>query len=297
MFPNLRITLPNLVKSLTTQKRSYSCENSFAKCKVGLVTGGAGNLGTHFAHLLLKSGAKAVVIADIADIKQKPQICDLMKTYGSDKVEYKVVDITNKDTLRKAYKSIIYYHGQLDFVINCARHMSIDNWERDICVNNYGMLLSTFMGMEYMGNQACKGIGGTIVNVGSMAGVQPFYPVPVYTGSQHFLVQFVRSIGHDFYFYKSNVRIMGFLTGGICRAGKTSPLSEPMKKDSPWKCIADLQGLVDQELKKVKMYDPKIYEDALDVVMTDGRNGDIWVAEGIELYKVLPYTREKLRAQ
>lgn len=57
------------------------------------------------------------------------------------------------------------------------------------------------------------GYGGVIVNKSSIFGLQPFYPTPIYTGTKHFIIGFTRSMGNDYFFNQSKVKLMAFCPG------------------------------------------------------------------------------------
>ncbi|CAH0557387.1 unnamed protein product [Brassicogethes aeneus] len=273
-----------------SQRRKFSCEDQFAKCKVVLINGGGGVTGQAFASLFLKSGAKAVVIADC---ERNECICQLMEKYGGDRLVFEKVDAASKASLEGVFKSTVRNHGHLDFVVNNARFMSIDNWQKTICINNFGLVLGTFFGLKYMGLQKCKGVGGTIVNVSNLAALEPFFPVPVYTGAGHFLLQFTRGMGNNFFYKKSNVRIMGLITASI----HPTELSGALPKDS---CFGDLGNLSEEMAKMVynlPTHDCRTFELFMDHVIKEGQTGDIWVAEGIDVFKIRAYDRNKLKCK
>lgn len=75
-----------------------------------------------------------------------------------------------------------------------------------------GLVHATILGFEYMSTKNC-GLGGIIVNRSSIFGVQPFYPMPVYTGTEHFIIGFTRSMGNNYFFNQSKVKVMAFCPG------------------------------------------------------------------------------------
>ncbi|CAL4200902.1 unnamed protein product [Meganyctiphanes norvegica] len=61
--------------------------------------------------------------------------------------------------------------------------------------------------MAKMG-KSTGGEGGTVINIASIAGVKPIPPGPVYSATKHGIVGFTRSMGSDFYYAKTNVKVM-----------------------------------------------------------------------------------------
>lgn len=51
------------------------------------------------------------------------------------------------------------------------------------------------------------------MNNASILGLQPFYPSPVYTGTKHFIIGFSRSMGTDYFYNQSKVKVMAFCPG------------------------------------------------------------------------------------
>lgn len=75
-----------------------------------------------------------------------------------------------------------------------------------------GLVHGTLLGFQYMSEKNCRN-GGIILNNASILGLQPFYPSPVYTGTKHFIIGFSRSMGHDYFFKQTKVKVMAFCPG------------------------------------------------------------------------------------
>lgn len=69
--------------------------------------------------------------------------------------------------------------------------------------------------------------GGRIINLASILGHQDCYPCPVYCGSKHFVIGFSRSMGNDFYFCQTGVKVMTLCPGVTLSAMVVESESRP----------------------------------------------------------------------
>ncbi len=83
--------------------------------KVAMVTGAGGGIGKAIADKLAEQGAN-VVLTDIAENRLK----EAVETYPRDVASYAVCDVTNSDSISKAYKDACLEFGGVDLVIHSA---------------------------------------------------------------------------------------------------------------------------------------------------------------------------------
>lgn len=82
-----------------------------------LVTGGAGFIGSHIVDLLIKEGAKKVIVYDNFMRGKRENLADAMK---SGRVEIVEADIRDVDALNKAMKGVDYvYHEAALWLLEC----------------------------------------------------------------------------------------------------------------------------------------------------------------------------------
>jgi len=167
------------------------------KDKVALITGGAGGQGTAEAKLFAAEGA-AVVIADIDDEKGTALASEL--TAGGARAAYVHLDVSVQEDWDAAVRAAKEAFGALHILINNAGingpgvipYIKIEDWERILRVNLTGSL---------MGIQACAELmrdsgGGSIINVGSTAGLEGHW-IGAYSASKWGLRALTRTAAID----------------------------------------------------------------------------------------------------
>nr|CAI5869209.1 unnamed protein product [Callosobruchus analis] len=100
----------------------------------------------------------------------------------------------------------------IDMVVNNAGHSSSGDWERTVAVNCQGIVLGTLLGFKYLGVDG-GGKGGTIINISSVTGLAPCHANPVFSASKHFTIGFSRSVGTEYFFKKTNVKVLTLCPG------------------------------------------------------------------------------------
>ncbi len=137
--------------------------------RIALVTGSAGGIGKAIAKKLAEEGA-CVIINDINEERMQNAMLDFQKQFGKDTASSTLLDVTNSDSIKKAFESAALAFGGVDIVVNnagisiskpIADHSEAD-WDKlyDILVK--GQFLVSKIGVEIMRRQ---NFGGDIVNI------------------------------------------------------------------------------------------------------------------------------------
>lgn len=137
--------------------------------RVVLVTGSAGGIGKAIAKKFAEEGA-CVIINDINEERLENAMAEFHQLFGKDTATSVMLDVTNNDTITKAFAASAIAFGGVDIVINNAgisiskpiTEHSISDWDKlyDILVK--GQFLVSKVAVEVMRKQ---GFGGDIVNV------------------------------------------------------------------------------------------------------------------------------------
>lgn len=149
--------------------------------KVALITGGARGQGEAEARLFAQEGAR-VYLCDVLEEEGQALAAEI-----GTKIRFIRLDITDAKAWRRVVAEIEARAGRLDILINNAganvRHAltntTREEWDRMLNVNLTG---------QFLGIQACaplmkQGGGGSIVNLGSTAGIMG-HPVAGYSTSK-----------------------------------------------------------------------------------------------------------------
>jgi 3alpha(or 20beta)-hydroxysteroid dehydrogenase len=138
--------------------------------KVVIVTGGSQGQGAAEARVFAEAGAKIFVV-DVADESGTRVAAEIGASYYH-------ADVSNPSDWRELMASIMDAHGRLDVLVNNAavhRFLSIEeetveDFDRLIGVN----LRGTFLGIKAAIAPMRVSGGGSIVNIGSIAGIRGF---------------------------------------------------------------------------------------------------------------------------
>ncbi len=137
--------------------------------RIALITGSAGGIGKAIAKKFADEGA-CVIINDNDASRLESAKTEFDKQYGKDIFTSAQVDVTDANTIRKAYEDACLFFGGVDLIVNCAgisiskpleEHTEKD-WDRlyDILVK--GQFLVTQQGVEVMRKQ---NFGGDVINI------------------------------------------------------------------------------------------------------------------------------------
>jgi rhamnulose-1-phosphate aldolase/alcohol dehydrogenase len=137
--------------------------------RVALITGSAGGIGKAIAKKFAEEGA-CVVINDINEERMQSAMEEFQKQFGRDTAASTLLDVTNSETIEKAFINAVLAFGGVDIIVNNAgisisksiTDHSIADWDKlyDILVK--GQFLVSKVGIEIMRKQ---NIGGDIINV------------------------------------------------------------------------------------------------------------------------------------
>jgi meso-butanediol dehydrogenase / (S,S)-butanediol dehydrogenase / diacetyl reductase len=183
--------------------------------KVALITGTSAGLGAATAKVFAERGASVFGIARDAE---------RMETVFADVPggKFSSVDITTPAACRAAVEACVTAFGRLDVLVNVAgfhkmRHtptMSDDEWEQDLAVNLHGPFYLCRAALPHL-----LEVGGNIVNVASIAGVEGEVYSAGYCAAKHGLVGLTRALAVEF--TKEKLRVNVVCPGGMPTAQAT----------------------------------------------------------------------------
>jgi NAD(P)-dependent dehydrogenase (short-subunit alcohol dehydrogenase family) len=158
--------------------------------KVAIITGGASGIGRGCVERFLGEGAR-VMIADI----DRDGGESLASTSGAD-ARFRQTDVAVPDQIGQLIAFTVETFGALHIMVNNAgipgsvRHRFLDDdfgdFERIMAVNARGVMVGTRSAALHMAARD----GGCIINVASIAGIQPSAGMPTYAASKAAVVMF-----------------------------------------------------------------------------------------------------------
>ena len=142
--------------------------------RVAFVTGGSRGIGAAICKKLAKDGLHVVAVARNTDKLQ--QVIDEIKAEGGS-AEAVAVDVADSKAFADAIEKISDAHGRLDVLVNNAGIsrdgllLRMDDEDFDVVINTN--LKSAFVAIRSAARpmMRLKGVGGRIINIGSVAGV------------------------------------------------------------------------------------------------------------------------------
>jgi meso-butanediol dehydrogenase / (S,S)-butanediol dehydrogenase / diacetyl reductase len=177
--------------------------------KVALVTGASSGLGAETAQLLSRQGATVFGIGrDIG------RLADVFA--GVQRGAYASVDIASAQACRDAVEQCAREFGGLDVLVNVAgRHqmrrtesMTDDDWAQDLAVNLNGPFYLCRAALPHLLER-----GGTIINVGSIAGVEGQAYSAGYCAAKHGLIGLTRALAVEY--TADRLRVNAICPGGM----------------------------------------------------------------------------------
>ena len=188
--------------------------------KVAIITGAGAGIGQATAILFAKEGAK-VVVADL-DQTVGEETVGIIKEEGGDAIFVKV-DVSKAADVKEMVKTTVETYGKLDILVNNAGiylqadavETAEEDWDRILAVNLKGVFLCT----KYCIPEMIKGGGGSIVNIGSEAGIVGIGDQVAYNVSKSGVISLTKSTAIDF--APHNIRV-----NCVCPGRTLTPLVE-----------------------------------------------------------------------
>ncbi|XP_059061339.1 15-hydroxyprostaglandin dehydrogenase [NAD(+)]-like [Achroia grisella] len=178
--------------------------------KTAVITGGAQGIGLAVAEEFLKKSVKIVILLDFDETTGAKAAETLNTEYGENKAAFIKCDVTAD--LEVVSKLIFDKYGTVDILVNNAGIVCESIPKKCIAVNATAVIEWTLKFWENLRKDK-GGNGGTIINMGSIysSRIDPF--CPVYTASKFAVLGFTKSLGLDYHYAKTNVRVIAVCPG------------------------------------------------------------------------------------
>lgn len=168
-----------------------------------LITGGANGIGQAIAENLLASGIGKLAIVDIRMIEK--DVLNLWRAeYPKCSMEFFPVDVTDMESFRKAFDEGIEKFKKFDIVINSAGIFDEFDFEKMFKVNVCGVVNSCLLAIEHM-RQDKGGSGGCVLNISSIAALNPVLAAPLYSATKQAVLTITSSFSDTFFFSRFGI--------------------------------------------------------------------------------------------
>lgn len=176
--------------------------------KLVAITGASSGFGKEMAVEFSNAGYPLLLMARRID---KLQELNLPNTICAQ------VDVTNPESIAIAVKQAEIQYGKIDLLVNNAGLMQLGSVETQDAKEWQDMLNTNVMGvlncMKAVIPQMKEREGGTIINIASIAGIQPFDNHAAYCASKYGVVGLTRTTRGEL--SKFNVRVMMINPGAV----------------------------------------------------------------------------------
>lgn len=179
--------------------------------KVAIVTGGASGIGRGIAERFAAEGA-GVVIADVRD-DLGAELADELNAQGHTTV-FRRTDVGDQAQVSELVASAVSAFGGLHVMVNNAGISSplrkglfaedFEEFDRVMRVNLLGVMAGTREAARHMADNG----GGSIINLGSIGGIQAGGGVPVYRASKAAIIHFTKGAAIELAHYEVRVNCL-----------------------------------------------------------------------------------------
>jgi NAD(P)-dependent dehydrogenase (short-subunit alcohol dehydrogenase family) len=187
--------------------------------KVAIVTGAAQGIGRGVAVRLAQEGAR-VVAGDIQDDKGQSVVAAIRAS--GHEAAYCHVDVVSEEQCASLVEAAVSRFGRLDVLVNNAGRMprgtleetTTDLWEQVLQID----LRGAFYCCKYAVPRMRQSGGGSIVNIGSIAGIQGLPNMVAYASAKGGLLALTRTLAGAY--IRDRIRVNYVIPGWILTEGE-----------------------------------------------------------------------------
>ena len=211
---------------------------------VAVVTGGTKGIGRAIAEALLEHGARVVIGARTAS-----EVEQASRELGED-VRGTVCDVRSADDCRTLIDTAVTEFGGLDILVNNAgvgifksvEELSVEEWDQVQETNVSGVFYCSHAAIPHLKERG----GGWIINIGSLAGKNPFPEGAAYNASKFGLIGFsealMQEVRHD------GIRVSYVMPGSVATGGFSGDGDWKIQPEDIGKIVLDLLATPDRTL-------------------------------------------------
>ena len=187
--------------------------------KVAVVTGAAQGIGRGCAEMLAREGA-SVIIGDIQHDAGQAVAAAIREAGGEARFQH--VDVVEEKQCEQLMETAVQAYGRLDIVVNNAgwypratlEETSTDLWERVLHIN----LRGAFFCCKYAVPHMRAAGGGSIINIGSINGLQGLPNLVAYASAKGGLLSLTRTLAGAY--VSDRIRVNYIIPGWVLTEGE-----------------------------------------------------------------------------
>jgi 3-oxoacyl-[acyl-carrier protein] reductase len=223
-------------------------------CRVALVTGGSGGLGSQHCLSLANAGYKVAVTAH-NQLEKAKAVADKIKSMGKQAMALKM-DVSNEDEVETSFKEVEKILGPVDILVNNAADgivravtiakMKMQDWMNDVNVNLTGPFNTIKRSLPGMMERGW----GRIINISSIAGTMGGAGQCSYAATKAGLIGLTKSVALESARkgVTCNALVLGIVDGGAFKS------VTPEFQDRIAKSIAIRRPGTTQEISNVVVF-------------------------------------------
>ncbi|KAH8378054.1 hypothetical protein KR093_008775, partial [Drosophila rubida] len=226
--------------------------------------GGFGGIGQKACRELLDRQLRALYVFDLR--LNEELLAAWQSAYSNTQIYYHKVDATQRSDLEAAYKAAAERLGHFDLVVNGMGVLDDRHVELTIQLNLLGVINSSLIAVGHM-DKSRGGQGGMIVNISSVAGIEPTSRMAVYSASKYGVTGFTRSLAGPYY----EPTGIAFVT--ICPGLTETPLLADMSSKTAYNFDASSTGSGSRSIKRQPVH---VCAQNMVKVIEQATNGSAW---------------------
>lgn len=195
--------------------------NGRVKGKVAIVTGAAQGIGRGCAEMLAREGA-SIVVSDVQDVEGE-EVARRIRDSGAEAV-YQRADVVEESQCAALIRATIETYGRLDVLVNNAGYFpratleetTSHLWDQVLNIN----LRGAFYCCKYAVPHMRDGGGGSIINIGSINGIQALPTLVAYSAAKGGLLALTRTLAGAF--APQRIRVNYIIPGWVLTEGEVA---------------------------------------------------------------------------
>ena len=197
--------------------------------KTVLVTGAGGGIGRAIAMAFAAEGAQ-IAVTDVAQ-EALDKTAAMVRDIGAQAVSA-TADITSGQEVQAVVEAVLESFGKIDILCNCAGILTVSpvvdmpesDWDKVVAVNLKGVFLAS----KYVGRHMVKCMGGTIINIASIAGKEATPSLAHYSASKFGVIALTQAMAKEL--AGNGIRVNA-ICPGIVSTGMLARLAEDWHRD------------------------------------------------------------------
>ncbi|XP_034100132.1 fat body protein 2 [Drosophila sulfurigaster albostrigata] len=239
--------------------------------------GGFSGIGFQMMHQLMQR-EKLKMMGIVHRMENAEMMKKLQAENPSVKVVFMQMNLMDKMSIEQTMKKMGQMMGNIDVLINCEDVLLDKDVATTIGVNLTSMIYVTMMAMPYM-DKTQMGLGGMVMNMSSVYGLEPAPAFAVYAAAKHGVMGFTRSMADKMIYQKTGVMFMA-----MCPGLTNTEMMMNLRDNVTWHHSEQMVEAIESAKRQM----PE--EAAMQMIkgMEMMKNGSMWIVDKGQLKEAMP---------